>query len=179
VQASVSPIALTLDRLHTPIGDLLIVGDNDGRLRAAEFHDFEDRLHRSLQLKRATPCAYSLREGRASKVIRERLQAYFAGELAAIDDIAIATGGTEFQQKVWRALRKIAPGRTMTYGALARRLGATNAMRAVGAANGANPLSFVVPCHRAIGKSGDLTGYHWGLTRKRAILGWEAGQVSS
>ena len=177
MQASVSPIALTLDRLHTPIGDLLIVGDNDGRLRAAEFHDFEDRLHRSLQLKRATPCAYSLREGRASKVIRERLQAYFAGELAAIDDIAIATGGTEFQQKVWRALRKIAPGRTMTYGALARRLGATNAMRAVGAANGANPLSVVVPCHRLIGANGSLIRYGGGLERKRWLLQHEGVEV--
>ena len=177
MQASVSPIALTLDRLHTPIGDLLIVGDNDGRLRAAEFHDFEDRLHRSLQLKRATPCAYSLREGRASKVIRERLQAYFAGELAAIDDIAIATGGTEFQQKVWRALRKIKPGRTMTYGALAQRLGTENAMRAVGAANGANPLSVVVPCHRLIGANGSLIRYGGGLERKRWLLQHEGVEV--
>lgn len=176
--ANASPVALTLDHVHTPIGDLLIVGDDDGRLRAAEFRDFENRLHRSLRLKRATPGAYSLHEGRASKVIRERLQAYFAGELAAIDDIAIATGGTEFQQKVWRALRKIAPGRTMTYGALARRLGATNAMRAVGAANGANPLSVVVPCHRLIGADGSLIRYGGGLERKRWLLQHEGAPVT-
>ena len=176
--ANASPVALTLDRVRTPIGDLLIVSDGDGRLRAAEFRDFEDRLHRSLQLKRATPGAYSLHQGHASNVIRERLQAYFAGELAAIDDIPLATGGTEFQQKVWRALRRIAPGRTMTYGTLAQRLGATNAMRAVGAANGANPISVVVPCHRLIGANGSLIRYGGGLERKRWLLQHEGAAVT-
>ena len=69
-------------------------------------------------------------------------------------------------------------GRACTYSAIAERIGRPTASRAVGAAIGANPLSFVVPCHRALGKSGALTGYHWGLTRKRAILGWEAGMVA-
>ncbi len=85
--------------------------------------------------------------------------------------------GTDFQVRVWEALLKIPMGRACTYSSIAERIGSPTASRAVGAAVGANPVSFVVPCHRALGKSGALTGYHWGLTRKRAILGWEAGQT--
>ncbi|MBL8580942.1 MAG: bifunctional helix-turn-helix domain-containing protein/methylated-DNA--[protein]-cysteine S-methyltransferase [Rhizobiaceae bacterium] len=87
--------------------------------------------------------------------------------------------GTDFQVRVWEALLRIPLGRACTYSALASGIGAPSASRAVGAAVGANPLSFVVPCHRALGKSGALTGYHWGLTRKRAILGWEAGVANA
>lgn len=86
--------------------------------------------------------------------------------------------GTDFQLRVWEALLRIPMGKACTYSAIAQTIGNPTASRAVGAAVGANPLSFVVPCHRALGKSGALTGYHWGLTRKRAILGWEAGQLS-
>lgn len=86
--------------------------------------------------------------------------------------------GTDFQVRVWESLLKIPLGRAVTYSDLACDIGQPSASRAVGAAVGANPISFVVPCHRAVGKSGALTGYHWGLTRKRAMLGWEAGQVS-
>jgi AraC family transcriptional regulator of adaptative response/methylated-DNA-[protein]-cysteine methyltransferase len=86
--------------------------------------------------------------------------------------------GTDFEVRVWETLLKIPMGRAMTYSDIARRLGATNAARAVGAAVGKNPLSFVVPCHRVLGKDGALTGYHWGLTRKRAMLGWEAGRTA-
>lgn len=84
--------------------------------------------------------------------------------------------GTDFQVRVWEALLRIPMGTARTYSSIARDIGQPTASRAVGAAIGANPVSFVVPCHRALGKSGALTGYHWGLTRKRAILGWEAGQ---
>ncbi|MVA96880.1 methylated-DNA--[protein]-cysteine S-methyltransferase [Nitratireductor sp. CAU 1489] len=87
--------------------------------------------------------------------------------------------GTDFQVRVWEALLRIPMGRAKPYSAIAAEIGAPRASRAVGAAVGANPLSFVVPCHRALGKSGALTGYHWGLTRKRAILGWEAGQTET
>jgi len=86
--------------------------------------------------------------------------------------------GSDFQLRVWEALLKIPMGRACSYQAIAKDIGQPTASRAVGAAVGANPLSFVVPCHRALGKSGALTGYHWGLTRKRAILGWEAGKVA-
>jgi methylated-DNA-[protein]-cysteine S-methyltransferase len=169
--------ALTLDRVDTPIGALLIVCDDDGHLRAAEFHDFEDRLHRSLRLNRATDGAYTLRDAKAPKIVRDRLRSYFGGELAAIDEIPIATGGTAFQQKVWRALRKVAPGRTLTYGALAKRIGAETAIRAVGAANGANPVSVVVPCHRLVGANGSLIRYGGGLERKRWLLQHEGAEV--
>jgi AraC family transcriptional regulator of adaptative response/methylated-DNA-[protein]-cysteine methyltransferase len=87
--------------------------------------------------------------------------------------------GTDFEVRVWETLLKIPVGRATTYGAVASRIGKPSASRAVGMAVGKNPISFVVPCHRVIGKSGALTGYHWGLTRKRAILGWEAGQIAT
>jgi AraC family transcriptional regulator of adaptative response/methylated-DNA-[protein]-cysteine methyltransferase len=87
--------------------------------------------------------------------------------------------GTDFEVRVWETLLGIPMGRATTYSDIARKLGRPTAARAVGAAVGKNPVSFVVPCHRVMGKSGDLTGYHWGLTRKRAMLGWEAGQVEA
>jgi AraC family transcriptional regulator of adaptative response/methylated-DNA-[protein]-cysteine methyltransferase len=85
--------------------------------------------------------------------------------------------GTDFEVRVWESLLAIPMGRAATYSDIARKVGHPTAARAVGAAVGKNPVSFVVPCHRVIGKRGDLTGYHWGLTRKRAILGWEAGRL--
>src|SRR5437588_219049 len=85
--------------------------------------------------------------------------------------------GTDFEVRVWETLLGIPMGKAATYSAIASKIGRPKACRAVGAAVGKNPLSFVVPCHRVLGRSGDITGYHWGLTRKRAMLGWEAGQV--
>jgi AraC family transcriptional regulator of adaptative response/methylated-DNA-[protein]-cysteine methyltransferase len=87
--------------------------------------------------------------------------------------------GTDFEVRVWETLLRVPFGRVISYSDLAARVCAARAARAVGAAVGKNPVSFVVPCHRVIGKSGTLTGYHWGLTRKRAILGWEAGKVAA
>jgi len=87
--------------------------------------------------------------------------------------------GTDFELRVWETLLSIPMGRASTYGDIAAKVGKPTAARAVGAAVGKNPVCFVVPCHRVIGKSGDLTGYHWGLTRKRAILGWEAGKLAA
>lgn len=87
--------------------------------------------------------------------------------------------GTDFEVRVWETLLKIPMGRAMTYSDIATKIGATKAARAVGAAVGKNPLSFVVPCHRVLGRDGALTGYHWGLTRKHAMLGWEAGRTTS
>jgi AraC family transcriptional regulator, regulatory protein of adaptative response / methylated-DNA-[protein]-cysteine methyltransferase len=87
--------------------------------------------------------------------------------------------GTDFEVRVWETLLKIPLGRAITYSDIALKIGATKAARAVGAAVGKNPVSFVVPCHRVLGKSGDITGYHWGLTRKRAMLGWELGQATA
>ncbi|MCA0431652.1 MAG: bifunctional helix-turn-helix domain-containing protein/methylated-DNA--[protein]-cysteine S-methyltransferase [Proteobacteria bacterium] len=87
--------------------------------------------------------------------------------------------GTDFEIRVWETLLKIPLGKATTYGDIAQAIGKPKAARAVGAAVGKNPISFVVPCHRVLGKSGDMTGYHWGLTRKRAILGWETGQAAA
>jgi AraC family transcriptional regulator, regulatory protein of adaptative response / methylated-DNA-[protein]-cysteine methyltransferase len=87
--------------------------------------------------------------------------------------------GTDFEVRVWETLLAVPMGRAISYSAIAKQLGRPRAARAIGAAVGRNPISFVVPCHRVIGKHGDLCGYHWGLTRKRAILGWEAGAVAA
>jgi AraC family transcriptional regulator of adaptative response/methylated-DNA-[protein]-cysteine methyltransferase len=87
--------------------------------------------------------------------------------------------GTDFEVRVWETLMRIPMGRAATYSGVADSIGVPKAARAVGAAVGKNPLAFVVPCHRVIGKSGKLTGYHWGLTRKCAMLGWEAGRVGA
>jgi len=87
--------------------------------------------------------------------------------------------GTDFEVRVWETLLRIPMGRAVSYSDIAARIGTPKAARAVGAAVGKNPISFVVPCHRALGKNGDLTGYHWGMTRKRAMLGWEAGRVGA
>src|SRR6266478_5128904 len=86
--------------------------------------------------------------------------------------------GTDFEVRVWETLLKVPMGRAVSYSDIARKIQSPKASRAVGAAIGKNPVSFVVPCHRALGKDGKLTGYHWGITRARAMLGWEAGQVS-
>ena len=87
--------------------------------------------------------------------------------------------GTDFEVRVWETLLKIPMGRAVSYSDIACKIENPKASRAVGAAVGRNPISFVVPCHRALGKSGALTGYHWGITRKQAMLGWEAGQVGA
>jgi methylated-DNA-[protein]-cysteine S-methyltransferase len=103
------------------------------------------------------------------------LRAYFDGDLAAIDRLKVATGGTDFQKSVWKALRQIACGETMTYSMLAQRIGRPTAVRAVGNANGDNPISVVVPCHRVIGTNGSLTGYGGGIERKHWLLAHEQG----
>jgi AraC family transcriptional regulator, regulatory protein of adaptative response / methylated-DNA-[protein]-cysteine methyltransferase len=103
-------------------------------------------------------------------------QVFAADKWQTNQPLRITMIGTDFEIRVWETLLKIPRGKAATYGDVAAAIGKPKAARAVGAAVGRNPISFVVPCHRVIGKSGELTGYHWGLTRKKAILGWEAGQ---
>ena len=103
----------------------------------------------------------------------DRMRAYFAGRLTALDELPLDPGGTEFQQQVWRRVRKIPAGQTESYGIVARDIGKPTAVRAVGAANGQNPLPLVVPCHRVIGSTGELRGYGGGLDRKRWLLAHE------
>jgi methylated-DNA-[protein]-cysteine S-methyltransferase len=158
----------SLDRLPTPIGDLLIVFDGEHRLRALDWEDFEPRMRRLLRLQYGSEI--ELGEGSAPISTRDSLNAYFAGDFAALDRIEIATGGTPFQRKLWAALRTIRCGGTSTYGALAAQIETPKAVRAVGAANGANPISIVLPCHRVIGSDSRLTGYGGGLDRKSWLL---------
>lgn len=105
--------------------------------------------------------------------LRGILERYFAGDHGAIDTVAVELNGTDFQKRVWQALRRIPCGSTVSYAELARRVGEPAAVRAVGAANGANPVAVVVPCHRVIGSDGSLTGYGGGLERKRWLLAHE------
>jgi methylated-DNA-[protein]-cysteine S-methyltransferase len=157
-----------LDRLPTPIGDLLIVFDEEERLRGLDWEDYEERMRRLLRLQYGREI--ELRTRSASKAIRDPVNAYFAGDFAALDRIEVETGGTLFQRKLWTALRTIPSGQTSSYGALAAKIGTPKAVRAVGAANGANPISIVLPCHRVIGANRRLTGYGGGLNRKHWLL---------
>jgi methylated-DNA-[protein]-cysteine S-methyltransferase len=166
----------TVDALPSPVGAILVVTDAQQRLRGLGWEDLEDRLRRDLtRIYRRPP---ELVRGTAPAATRRALQRYFAGKLQAIDEIPVQTGGTPFQSNVWRALRKIPAGTTLSYGRLAMRLKCPLAVRAVGLANGSNPVSIVVPCHRLIGADGSLTGYGGGLERKRWLLEHEGFEVS-
>jgi methylated-DNA-[protein]-cysteine S-methyltransferase len=158
----------SLDSLPTAIGALLIVFDDEERLRALDWEDYETRMRRLLRLQYGSEI--ELGEGSAPKSIRDPLNAYFAGDFSSLDSIEVETSGTAFQRKLWAALRTIAPGTTSTYGALAAQIETPKAVRAVGAANGANPISIVLPCHRVIGSDSRLAGYGGGLNRKRWLL---------
>lgn len=160
----------TQSRHPSPVGDLIVVSDGD-TLIALDFEGYEERMLRLV--RRRFPKA-ALKHGRTADVIAKALTAYFKGDLTALDRLTVETGGTEFQRKVWAALRSIPPGETRAYGDLAAMLKKPSAMRAVGMANGANGIAIVVPCHRVIGADGSLTGYAGGLERKRFLLKHEA-----
>lgn len=168
-----SPERLRLDRMTTPIGEALIVTDEAGILRALDWADRETDMVRLLRLhygslKRdagAAPCS-----------LRQLLRRYFEGDLECLAAVVWCTGGTPFQRAVWNALTTIPPGETLSYGAVAARLGRPRSVRAVGSANGANPISVVVPCHRVVGADGTLTGYGGGLDRKRWLLRHEGAE---
>ncbi len=154
-------------KMHSPIGELLLVGDEralhglymqEGRTASSVRPDWEPAEE---------PFAAA----------REQLGEYFAGRRIRFD-LALAITGSPFQRRVWRALQDIPYGETISYGELARRVGAPATPRNVGAANGRNPISVIVPCHRVIGADGSLTGYGGGLERKRALLDLEAGVLA-
>lgn len=168
------PELFRLDRLKTPIGVALLVTDDDGVLRALDWEDHEPRMRRLLRLQ----CGQiELKNARAPAALRSALAAYFRGELDRLGDIEWCVEGTPFQRKVWQALPKIPAGKTLSYGALAAKLGSPRAMRAVGHANGSNPISVVVPCHRLIGADGSLVKYGGGLERKRWLLRHEGVEI--
>jgi O-6-methylguanine DNA methyltransferase len=161
---------LRLDRYQSPLCPLLLVTDSDGVLRALDFADHQLRMRRLL---RSHYGKYELEYGDSPKSVVQALDAYFNGELLALDNIRVATGGTLFQRAVWNAVRAIEPGVTKSYAQIAIDVGRTGACRAVGAANGANAVPIVVPCHRVIGGNGKLTGYAGGLPRKQWLLDHE------
>ena len=157
---------LLTDKVESPIGDILLAAA-DGKLIALEFAQVRERFDADLRA-RFGDCV--LTDAPNPFGLSDRIRAYFAGDLAALDDIAVDGGGTPFQRKVWNALREIPAGVTKSYSELAEAVGRPNAVRAVGMINGRNPISIVVPCHRVIGKDGSLTGYGGGLDRKRWLL---------
>jgi methylated-DNA-[protein]-cysteine S-methyltransferase len=157
----------SLDTLPTPVGAALLIFDDDGALRA---FDWDDNALRIRELLRRQYGEVVLQEMRAPAALVTALTAYFKGDLDRLGEITWRVAGTPFQQKVWSALAKIPVGQTMSYGAMAAQLAAPNAMRAVGHANGANPISVVLPCHRLIGADGKLVKYGGGLERKRWLL---------
>jgi methylated-DNA-[protein]-cysteine S-methyltransferase len=165
-----------IDQLGTAIGELVIVSDRDGNLRALDWADHEERMDRLLRLHYGQR-GYCLQPASNPHGLTGALGRYFAGELGAIDNLPVKTAGTAFQREVWRALRTIACGSTVSYGQLAEQIGRPKAVRAVGLANGSNPVGIVVPCHRVVGSDGSLTGYGGGIARKEWLLQHERRQA--
>lgn len=151
----------------------MLLRDGDGRLRALDWEDFAGRMERLLRLHYGAGGFTVRADGAHPSDAALRLRRYFAGDLTAIDDVPVATGGTPFQRRVWNVLRTIPAGTTIAYAELARRIGQPTAFRAAGHANGANPIGIVVPCHRVIGSDASLTGYGGGMERKRWLLAHE------
>jgi len=167
-------LSILSDRIETPIGPLLLLA-RDGALVGLEFDDQPERIAKDLRLHYGTSELFPAPNPHG---FSDRIRAYFAGDFKAIEDLPTEAGGTDFQRRVWAELKLIPCGTTISYGELARRLGDSNLMRAVGAANGRNPVSIVVPCHRVIGADGTLTGYGGGLPRKKWLLTHEGISIS-
>jgi methylated-DNA-[protein]-cysteine S-methyltransferase len=164
---------LHLERVDTPTGVMLVITDDEQRLRAVDWEDHEDRMLRLLRRHCGERTATQIK-ARGASTARRALEAYFEGEIGAVADTPVAHNGTAFQGEVWAALRAIPAGTTLSYGALAAQIGRPKAVRAVGLANGANPIAIFVPCHRVIGADSSLTGYGGGLDRKRWLLAHES-----
>ncbi len=160
--------AFEVGALRSPIGRLHLVAAA-GSLRALSFAEAWPRRRAELEARGAR----LLSGGDGLRRFREALERYFEGEVEAIAALPAEPAGTAFQRRVWAALRRIPVGRTWSYGELAARVGRPAGARAVGAANGANPVALVLPCHRVIGADGRLTGYGGGLSRKRWLLAHE------
>jgi methylated-DNA-[protein]-cysteine S-methyltransferase len=156
-------------QVESPVGTIDIAA-RDGRLCALRFHDRDSSIREMLARRIENTDEGDLPAGHP---IIERLHAYFDGDISALDAIEVETGGTAFQRSVWAQLRRIPAGETASYGEVAAAIGVPGAVRAVGTANGSNPVGIVIPCHRVIRSSGDLGGYGGGLDRKRWLLAHE------
>ncbi len=152
---------------ESPVGPLLLAGDSNALQRVS----FESSKHSAL-----TQAEWKQNRAAFAEVIRQ-LQAYFRGELKVFD-VPLAMEGTDFQLRVWNALRAIPYGETISYAQLAERIGNPKAVRAVGLANGSNPIPIIVPCHRVIGSDGSLTGFGGGLPIKKILIELESKQLS-
>ena len=154
------------ERIETPIGPMVLVA-HDGVILLLEFEDASDRVARQMKARFGD---VDLQVASNPFGLSDRIRAYFAGELSAIEGLLTDGGGTEFERRVWAELKRIPCGTTVSYGSIARKLGDIQHSRAVGTANGKNPISIVVPCHRVIGADGSMTGYGGGIKRKEWLL---------
>ncbi len=167
------PIDLTREEMKSPLGPIILYLDERSVLRASNFEDREEHL---VGLLRRRYGRLNLLPGARKSFAAHAIQAYFEGELDGIREIEVEPLGTAFQRSIWFRLREIEPGTTLSYSALAAGIGRPAAIRAAGAANGANPINLVIPCHRVIGSNSSLTGYGPGLSRKRWLLDHEGRQ---
>jgi methylated-DNA-[protein]-cysteine S-methyltransferase len=168
------PLRWHIDRVTTPLGVMLLVTDAQNTLRALDWADSEARMLDRLRLLYGSD-GVTLTSGTTPQPVRDGLEAYWAGDLNAVSAIPVETAGTEFQQAAWVWLRSIPAGATRSYQEQAKGMDRASAVRAVGRANGANPIGIVIPCHRVIGANGTLTGYAGGIERKRWLLRHEGG----
>jgi len=160
--------------IDTPLGPMLALSSDEG-LCALEFTGPRKRLTRlERRLTRWFP-PHTIEDRESRTIIRTRawLRGYFDGKTAAVGDLPLDMRGAPFEKRVWKALLEIEPGETTSYGALAKQLGSAGASRAVGLANGANPVAIIVPCHRVVGSNGSLTGYGGGLDKKKWLIDHE------
>lgn len=160
---------LFLSKIDSPLGELLLVTDEEGAIHALDFADHRQRLVRGLQARHA---ATDLMEREAPAAITSAIGRYFSGDFGALDELPVVLEGSQLEKRVWAALRGIPSGTTVSYGKLAKSLGFSDPRAAIdiGAANKVNPVAIVVPCHRVIASDGGLKGYAWGLHRKRWLL---------
>jgi AraC family transcriptional regulator of adaptative response/methylated-DNA-[protein]-cysteine methyltransferase len=160
----------------SPFGSALVMATPRG-LAGLAFADPGKEREALADMKGRWPRAAYVEDSASTTAIAKRI--FDPAQWQREEPLRVVLIGTDFEVRVWDTLLKIPMGKLVTYSDIAGKIHAPKAARAVGAAVGKNPVSFVVPCHRVVGKSGALTGYHWGLTRKRAMLGWEAGQVGA
>jgi methylated-DNA-[protein]-cysteine S-methyltransferase len=168
-----APVVVSTARFASPVGDLAAF-THEAKLCALSF---VDGRYDPLAVLRTRLGPLETRDDDPLGVVAS-FRAYFRGQLDALDGLPVETGGTAFQRRVWEALRSIPVGTTLSYLEMARRVGSPDAVRAVGAANGANPVAIVLPCHRVIGSNGRLVGYGGGLDRKRWLLAHENAPIT-
>ena len=160
----------------SPFGSALVMATERG-LAGLAFADPGEEAAALADMKARWPRATYVENSARTAAVARRI--FDSSQWQQNKPLRVVLIGTDWEVRVWETLLQIPMGRLTTYSDIASKIRKPTAARAVGAAVGKNPVSFVVPCHRVVGKSGDLTGYHWGITRKRAMLGWEAGQVGA